>query len=90
MDEVKHDATTGEFYLETEDGKAFLCYRIDENYVDFFHTFVPPGLRGKGVAEQIVAKGFAYAQQQQLQVLPSCSYVKKLAKKNPAWEQLIV
>ena len=79
--EVKHDATKGEFYVETTDGKALLSYKVNGNDIDFFHTFVPVGLRGKGIAEQIVAKGFAYAQQQKLRVVPSCSYVRKFAQK---------
>jgi predicted GNAT family acetyltransferase len=43
--------------------------------LDLFHTEVPPALQGKGIAGQLIAGVFRYAQEQGMAVRPSCSYV---------------
>ena len=43
--------------------------------LDLFHTEVPPQGRGKGVAGQLLAGVFQYAQEVGVAVRPSCSYV---------------
>ena len=59
MSEVKHDPKAKEFYVETEKGKATLNYTPEgKDVLNFHHTFVPPELRGQGLAEQIVTAGF--------------------------------
>ena len=81
MEPVKHDEIKCEFYLESTDEKAVLCYKEKEGSIDFYHTFVPLKMRGDGIAELLVRAGFEYAKQQKFKVIASCSYVKKLAAK---------
>lgn len=88
--EVRHDAEKHEFYMETPEGKAVLNYEQKENALDFHHTFVPSELRGKGLAEKIVAAGFEYVKQKNLKVIPSCPYVARLVMKNPDWKKWVV
>ena len=90
MSDVKHDETGHEFYIETPEGKALLHYEQEGNVLNFHHTFVPPELRGKGMAEKIVEQGFKYAQMNHLKVIPSCPYVARLVMKNPDWKNLTV
>ena len=90
MSDVKHDETNHEFYIETQEGKALLHYERENDTLNFHHTFVPPELRGKGMAEEIVAQGFEYAQTNHLKVIPSCPYVARLVMKNPDWKKLTV
>jgi len=90
MSDVKHEETNHEFYIETPEGKALLHYEREGDTLNFHHTFVPPELRGKGMAEKIVAQGFEYAQANHLKVIPSCPYVARLVMKNPDWKKLTV
>ncbi len=90
MSEVKHDSTNREFYIETQEGKALLHYGREGNTLNFHHTFVPPELRGKGLAEKVVVAGFEYADQNKLKVIPSCPYVARFVMKNSEWKRLVV
>lgn len=90
MSDVKHNPSTQEFYVETPEGKALLHYEREGEKLNFHYTFVPPELRGKGLAEQIVAAGFQYADQNKLKVIPSCPYVARFVMKNSEWKRLVV
>ncbi|MBI4395289.1 MAG: N-acetyltransferase [Candidatus Omnitrophica bacterium] len=89
MSEVQHDEARQEFYIGTPEGKALLQYEREGNTLNFHHTFVPPALRGKGLAEQVVTAGFKYAADHHLKVIPTCPYVAKLVMKKPDWKQWI-
>ena len=74
--EVQHDPAKQRFFLPLEGGlEAELQYRQEGNVLDFYHTFVPPESRAKGVAEKVVEAGFLYAQKNSLKVIPSCPYI---------------
>ncbi len=76
MPEVLHDESGHRFYVTLEGGQeAILRYRRQGDSLDFYHTYVPPSVREKGLAERVVEYGFRYAQAQGLKVIPSCPYV---------------
>src|SRR5690606_25189677 len=72
-----HDERAQRFSLATEAGEAGLEYQRRLRQVNFTHTFVPPALRGQGVAEILVRAGLAWARQQGLAVEADCSYVAR-------------
>ncbi|MBI4358612.1 MAG: N-acetyltransferase [Candidatus Omnitrophica bacterium] len=90
MSEIKHDTDAQEFYVETPEGRALLHYERDGNTLNFHHTFVPPPLRGKGLAEKIVSAGFEYAEKNNMKVISTCPYVARLVMKNSDWKKLVV
>jgi predicted GNAT family acetyltransferase len=49
------------------------------------HTFVPPELRGKGVAMQLVEALVADARAQGFTIEPRCSYVEAAFRRHPEW-----
>jgi predicted GNAT family acetyltransferase len=67
------------FLYQTGQAEARLDYRLlqinGHNAVDFYHTFVPPALRGQGIAAALTTAGLDWARQQQLRIHASCSYV---------------
>lgn len=79
MAEVQHLSGNQQFMIRQDEGDAVLAYRLfvidGQSAVDFYSTYVPSGLRGKGVAEQLVRSGLAWARQQGLQIQASCWYV---------------
>lgn len=75
MTEVRHDTKAFRFVLEIEGQEAILTYSQKGESLDFYHTFVPESLRGRGLAEKVVKAGFDYAKEKGLKVIPSCPYV---------------
>ncbi|QIR15983.1 GNAT family N-acetyltransferase [Shewanella aestuarii] len=74
---VQHQADLTRFSVNNE---AILEYHLTGHSVDFHHTFVPPSLRGQGIAEKLVRSGLAWAKAEQLTIKASCSYVQKFLK----------
>ncbi len=53
------------------------------------HTFVPPELRGHGIAQQLVEALVADACEQGFQIVPQCSYVEAQFRRHPEWADLL-
>lgn len=79
---VVHNEADRCFEIFVDGYRAHLDYRqLDENTLDYCHTFVPDELRGRGVAGKLTAAALDYAKEQGLQVVPSCSYVEVFIKR---------
>ena len=52
-------------------------------------TFVPPAMRGRGVAQQLVEALVADARAQGFKIVPQCSYVDALFRRHPEWSDLL-
>ncbi|MCH7770967.1 MAG: N-acetyltransferase [Bacteroidetes bacterium] len=52
-------------------------------------TFTPPKSRGKGIAKIVVEYAFNYAKENNLKVIPTCSYVKAFVKRNDNYKDLL-
>jgi len=63
--------------------------RPDAKTVIADHTWVPPSLRGQGIAEALVKRLMDDARANGFRVVPRCSYVRKLAARHPEWDDLI-
>lgn len=73
-----HEESEHRFVIRLPEGIARLDYeRVGADAVDFTHTFVPPELRGRGLAEALVQAGLDWAAAERLHVRASCSYVAK-------------
>jgi len=53
------------------------------------HTFVPPEMRGRGVAQQLVEALVADARSEGFKIVPQCSYVAALFRRHPEWSALL-
>lgn len=74
---VQHQPEQQRFVLQLDGHQAVLDYQLNQNNIDFNHTFVPPEFRGKGLAEKLVKAGLSWAEQQQYSIHASCSYVQR-------------
>jgi predicted GNAT family acetyltransferase len=77
---IQHQTEQQRFVLQLDGAEAVLNYVVHGNSINFHHTFVPPAFRGKGLAEQLVRRGLAWAKSQQLELHASCSYVQKFLR----------
>jgi len=75
---VQHQAERQRFVVQDRGAEAQLEYRMaDAHTVDFHHTFVPKELRGQGLAEALVQRGFEWAREEGYDIRASCSYAAR-------------
>ncbi|MFO7897117.1 MAG: GNAT family N-acetyltransferase [Candidatus Cloacimonadales bacterium] len=87
---IIHDQEQKRFYTEQDNKRALLDYKqIDETTLKYYHTFVPPELRGKKFAAEIVRYALDYAQEHDFQVIPSCPYVRKFIERHQEYQSLV-
>ena len=87
-DEIRHNAAQRRF--EVGDSLAVLDYApLDATTLDYHHTFVPPAMRGRGIASRLVRFALDYALEQRLTVIPSCPFVAAYIKGHPRYQVLL-
>ena len=83
---IKHQPDNNRFVLTKDEEDCILEYQLmintenrtnDNSIINFSSTYVPFGLRGQGLAEQLVEAGLAWAKEQGYHIEASCWYVKK-------------
>jgi uncharacterized protein len=87
--EVRHDAARSRFIIEIDGHLAHADYVAGEERIHLTHTFVPPALRGRGLAEQLVRTALGYARDHRLRVVPDCSYVATFITRHPEFTALL-
>lgn len=87
---VNHNTSESRFELQHEGACAVLEYQRGSAHMTIHHTFVPPQLRGKGVAAILAKAAFDYAREQEWKVVPCCSYIATYAKRFPEANELII
>jgi len=77
-------------YEATVDGLLSVCeYEIVDDKLVFTHTLVPPALRGRGIAEQLVRPALADARAAGRKVVPAFSYVAVFIKRHPEYQDML-
>jgi len=80
---VTHNATRSRFEIEIEGTLAVLDYVHAGSTLAITHTFVPPALRGRGLAEALMKAAIAHAHTARLSIDPVCSYAARYLEKKP-------
>jgi predicted GNAT family acetyltransferase len=86
--EVIHDTTKQAFVVNIENTSSYVAYSISDGIMELYTTYTPPQLRGRGLAEKVVRAALNYAKENNLRVLPSCSYVKVFIERHPEYKSL--
>ncbi|GIU25025.1 N-acetyltransferase [Shewanella schlegeliana] len=87
MTEVIHLSDESRFVINIEGAQAVLAYEIydgdspNSHHCNFNNTYVPPQLRGKGLAEKLVRHGLKWAKAEGFEIEASCWYVQKFLSK---------
>lgn len=86
--EVIHDTINSAFVIKIDDSSSYVAYSISDGIMDLYTTYTPPQLRGRGLAEKVVRAALDYAKENNLKVLPSCSYVRVFIERHPEYKSL--
>lgn len=85
-EQVEHQPERQRFIVHSEGQESVLQYRLEETEdggsgtVDFTRTYVPPELRGQGIAEALVRRGLSWAKEHDYDIEASCWYVSKFLR----------
>ncbi|MDQ5980583.1 MAG: uncharacterized protein QG602_3560 [Verrucomicrobiota bacterium] len=86
---VRHNLSAHR-YEAVVDGHLSVCeYEDAAGSRVFTHTLVPPELRGRGIAEQLVRTALAEARAAGLKVVPACSYVARFIERHGEYRDLL-
>jgi predicted GNAT family acetyltransferase len=89
-DKPRHNAAKRRFEVAAGDSLAVLDYApLDANTLDYKHTFVPPAMRGRGIASRLVRFALDYALEQGVRVIPSCPFVAAYIAARPDYRVLL-
>jgi len=74
----------------TVDGQvAWIEYNKMDDRVFLTHTEVPEQLNGKGVGSLLTKKALDDIENNNLKVVPACSFVKSYIRKNPSYRRIL-
>ena len=93
MSEVKLNINdkNGFFHIDIdgkEEAKMTFVF-AGENKIIIDHTEVNPGNEGKGFGKKLVTKAVEYARENDLKIIPHCSFVKSLFDKVPEFRDVL-
>ena len=79
---VRHNQSANRYETDVNGVLAVAEYRLDGALIVFTHTFVPPELRGHGIAEALIRTALQDAKVQGLRVKAECSYVAAFIRRH--------
>lgn len=85
---VRHNEAEHRFEADVDGQLSVADYTLHDGEITFTHTYTPPALRGRGIAEAIVRTALDYARREQLRVIPACSYVAIFVQRHPEYHAL--
>ncbi|MCW8804711.1 MAG: N-acetyltransferase [Ignavibacteriaceae bacterium] len=88
-EKVIHEKDNERFVIYVEGNEVYVEYTMEGDIINLYHTFTDLALRGKGLAAQVVRAALEYANENNLKVIPTCSYVQSFVSKNDEYKKLI-
>lgn len=83
---VRHNTSECRFEAEVDGFTGVAEYALRDGEMTMTRTFVPPELRGRGIAEKLVRAALEHAQARHFRVVPACSYVEMFIKRHPEFQ----
>jgi predicted GNAT family acetyltransferase len=85
---VRDNRARSRFELDVEGSVAFANYRLTPSSVIITHTETPRGLRGRGVASELVRGALQLIRADGLKVVAGCGFVVDYLQKHPEFADL--
>ena len=89
LPEVTHNTVQSRYEMEIDGHIAHADYILQNQRMVITLTWVPPELRGKGIAAPLVRAALDDARRQGREVVPQCSYVARFVEKNTEYASLV-
>jgi uncharacterized protein len=86
---VRHNVASSRFEAEVDGGMSVADYVRRDGEMIMTHTYTPPTLRGRGIAEKLVRAALDYARSEKLKVVPACSYVDIFIQRHAEYKSLV-
>jgi predicted GNAT family acetyltransferase len=87
---ITHSKKNHKFTTTVDNYECYLNYNLPrKDVIDFYFTYVPDELRGRGIAAYLVETGLKYAEKNKMHVIPSCSYVNVYIQRNEKYKSLL-
>ncbi len=88
--EVLHRPVLRKFLIHLAPGKyAFLSYEIKEGKMFIELTYTPSEFRGKGIARRLMLEVVKYAKENNLKIVPVCSYAVSFFERYPEHKHIL-
>ena len=88
-EKVIHDKAKLHFIIVIDGKESLVDYTLEKNRMNLYHTYTHPDLRGKGLAAKVVIAALEYAKENNLKIIPGCSYVQDFIAKNTEYKELV-
>jgi len=88
LDERGKKAT---FFIE-KDGERLgelLFFKSAPSRMTIYHTEVNEKLRGTGAGNELIAAAFEYARKNDLKIVPTCPYARKVIERTPEFQEVL-
>lgn len=86
--DVRHDEKEHKFFAVIDGHEAHVTYRPAGDHIyDFEHTFVPPELRGRHVAGELVRQALDETLRRGFLFTPTCPFVQSFVEKHPEYRK---
>jgi len=88
--DTRHDEQARKYYALIDGREALLQYGpAGEGTLDFWRTFVPEELRGRGIADELVRHALDDAMARGYRVIPSCWFVRVYVDRHPRYRETL-
>lgn len=85
-DTIQHE--NNKFFKIVDGLECHVEYMVQDNdTMVFYHTYVPPELRGRGLAMEIIREGLDFAVSNNKRIVPSCSAVQTFVERNKEYQE---
>jgi len=79
------------FYIPLPNSqKALLKYRLEKEKLYVLSTYTPPEYRGMGLASKLMDEVVKFALENNLKIVPICSYAQHYMSKHPELSSMVV
>jgi len=88
--EIKHDRDQQKFYFIENGKECYVKYLMDHSKTfNILKVFVHPDLRNQELAGKLTKVALDYAKENNLKVIPTCSYADYFIIRNKEYEELL-